>query len=330
MKISRTDPSHMINNELILNSIESKFIEIPERMGAMNQSMFRDDFGNMFIGITRRNANIFNITSNNEVIQEELLQSFIRSARHAYDKNVFQEILEEIIQSLLYYGKAAYCLHDTKSDERIFRSLPPSTIFKFFDVLFQYLPRRITRNWDRDDEHLGREIRFLNRKRVLFFEWPRSVQRKIKSQDRMLRVLDKYAFDGITKHIAQPTHENPNPKSYFDFSVWRDARDEALFAATKHTGWSGRNTSYPKKSDFFICHRLLRLRRLQVETCIYLLTSLSQQLTSIGKLSSPEFKMQISFNEEFPALVKFDELEKRLMHEEIDFSEVLDFCFQKE
>ena len=329
MKFSRKAPSHIMNDELVLNSFEKKFIEMPERIGNMNQHMFREDFGNIFFGSTRMNAAIFNIISNNDEVQENLLLSFTRVARHSRDEYVFQEVLEEIIQSLLYYGKAAYLFHSEQSEEQVIRSLPPNTVFSLFGVLFQYLPKRIMRNWNEDDEQLGREIRLLNRDNVLFFNWPKSVRKKIQSQNRILKALDKYAFDGANKHFVQPTHENPNPKNYFDFTVWRDARDEALFEATKFTGWSGRDTSFPNKSDFFICHRLIRFRKLQIEACVHILNSLSEQLTSIGKLHSPKFEMRISFSEEYPSLSKFDELEKRLESEEANFGEVLDYCYQK-
>ena len=329
MKLSRSAPSHIMNHELVLNSIETKFIEKPERMGEMNQHMFREDFGNIFIGLNRRNSNVFVINSNNDEIREEILNSFIRAADYSHDESVFQEVLEEIIQNLLHFGKAAYFLHNSKSGEQVFRSLLPSTIFNAFSILFQYLPRRIKHNWDHDDEQLGREVRFLNPNQVLFFEWPKPVQKKIKAQNRILEILDEYTYAGASQQVPLPTHKNPNPKNYFDFSVWHKTREEALFEATRHTGWSGRETS-SSKSDFFICHRMLRFSRLQVETCTHLLEELSKQLTVIGKSIKPDFKIQISFSPEFPSLSKFDELEKGLRNEEVDFSEVLDFCFQKE
>jgi hypothetical protein len=201
-------------------------------------------------------------------------------------------------------------------------------IFKILSIIFQYLPKRVERNWDSDDVELGREIRILDSKRVLFFSWPKYVCKKIRAQNRILKVIDRYAYDRATKHMVQPTHENPNPKNYFNFSVWRDIQDDALFEATKSTGWSGRQSSHPKRSDFFLCHRLIRFRKLQVETCTHILASLSKQLTTIGKLQSPDFQIQISFSDDYPSVSKLNELERRLELEEISFGEVLNYCFQ--
>ncbi len=205
MKFSRKAPSHILNHELSLSSIEARFFETPERMGNMNQNMFHDDFRNMFVGSTRRNANIFDITSNNEEIQKQLISSFTRAARHSRGERVFQELLEEVTQNLLHYGKAAYFLHDGDTSKQVFRPLRANIIFKILNIVFQYLPKRVERNWDSDDVEFGREIRILDSKRVLFFRWPKSVHKKIKAQNRILKSIDRYAYDRATKHIPQPT-----------------------------------------------------------------------------------------------------------------------------
>lgn len=327
MKVSRKAPSHLLNYELSLSSIEERFFETPERMGNMNQNMFHDDFRNMFVGSTRRNADIFDITSNNEEIQERLISSFTRGARHSRDERVLQELLEEVTQDLLYYGKAAYFLHDSDKNEQVLRPLRSSMVFKILGFVFQYLPKRVEINCGGNHVVHGREIRILDNKRVLLFNWPKSVLKKINAQNRILKSIDQYAYDAVIKHTPQPTHENPNPKNYFNFSVWRDIQDYAFFQATKDTGWDGRKSSETKLSDFFVCHRLIRFRKLQIELCNNILSSLSKQLTKIGKQNASDFEINIVLNNDYHSIKKLNELDFSLKSEKVNFSEVIDYCY---
>lgn len=328
MKISRKAPTDFMNYELSLNPLEQRLFGPTKRMGNLNQKMFKDDFRNIFVGSSRRNADIFNISSNNDQIQEKLLGSFISRGRISKGHFDVEGIVEEVTQSLLHYGKAAYFLQDDKHEGSFIRPLPSNTIFKFLGLVFQYVPKHVQHNWDSDDVVLGREIRLMERPRVLLFDWKNTVLKKISAQNRILKTLDRYTYEGASKHIPRPTHENPNPKNYFDFSVWKEAQDDALFMATKLTGWSGRKSSQPNRSDFFICHRLIRFRKLQVELATHILDTLSKQLTAIGKREVADFELKISFSDEFQSVRELENLEHKLESEEVSFREVLDYCYQ--
>lgn len=328
MRVSRDTPEFFVNHEISPNALEARIFQPIERMGNFNQNMFNDDFHNMFFGSSRRDANTFGISSNNQELQDKLLGAFI--SRHSYSgrHSVMEEVVEEVVQSLIYHGKAAYILQEHDDEGQFFRAIPANSVFRVLWLTFQYLPRRIRRNWDSDDELLRREIRFLKRKQLLLFNWKKSVWKKVRYQNRILKTLDRYVHDGGAKHMPRPTHENPNPKNYFDFSIWKAAQDEALFTATLSTGWSGRASSHPDRSDFFICHRLIRFRKLQVELATHVLDTLSDQLTKIGKQEDENFKLSIRFSDKYQSIAKLDELERRLEREEVDFGEILNYCFQ--
>lgn len=328
MRVSRDAPEFFVNHEIVPNALEALVFRPVDRMGNFNQNMFNDDFHNMFFGSSRRDANTFRITSNNQELQDQLLGAFI--SRHSYSggHSIVEELVEEVVQSLIYYGKAVYILQEHEDEGRYFRAIPANSVMRFLGLVFQYLPRRVRRNWDSDDELLRREVRLLKRKRLLIFDWKSSVRRKVRYQNRILKTLDRYAHDGGAKHMPRPTHENPNPKNFFDFRVWKKTQDEALFTATRPTGWSGRASSHPDRSDFFICHRLIRFRKLQVELATHVLETLSDQLTDIGRQEDGNFQLSVEFSDEYQSIDELEELERRLEREEVNFGEILDYCYQ--
>ncbi|TNJ39058.1 hypothetical protein [Phaeobacter sp. B1627] len=330
MRVSRDAPEFFVNHEIAPNALEALVFRPVDRMGNFNQNMFNDDFRNMFFGSSRRDANTFRITSNSQELQDQLLGAFVSKHNYSGGYSIVEEIVEEVVQSLIYYGKAVYILKEQEDEDegQYFRAIPANSVFRFMGLVFQYLPRRARRNWDSDDELLGREVRFLKRKRLLIFDWKSTVRRKVHYQNRILKTLDRYAHDGGVKHMARPTHENPNPKNYFDFRVWKKTQDEALFSATRSTGWRRRASSHPDLSDFFICHRLIRFRKLQVELASHVLETLSVQLSEIGGQEDENFQLKIEFSDEYQSIAKLEELERRLESEEVSFTEVLDYCYR--
>lgn len=328
MRISRNGPEFFDNHEIAPNALEARIFQPIERMESFYQNMFNDDFHNIFFGSSRGDANTIEVSSNNQELQDKLLGSFVSRYQYSGGHSVIEEVVEEVVQSLLYYGKAAYILQDSEGDEQFFRPIPANSVFKFLGLAFQYLPRRVQRNWESEDEFLRREIRILERKRLLIFNWKKSVWKKVRSQNRILKALDRYIYDGVVKHVQRPTYDNPNPKNYFDYRVWKKTQDEALFTATKLTGWSGRVSSHPDRSDFFICHRLIRFRKLQVELGTHVLDSLSIQLTKIGRQEDSNFELSIGFSDEYQSISKLEEFERRLESEEVGFGEIFDYCYQ--
>ena len=109
-------------------------------MGNFNQNMFNDDFRNMFFGSSRRDANTFRISLNNQELQDKLLGAFV--SRHSYSRShsIIEEVVEEVFQSLIYYGKAVYILQEHEDDGQFFRAIPANSVFRFLGLAFQYLP----------------------------------------------------------------------------------------------------------------------------------------------------------------------------------------------
>lgn len=129
-------------------------------------------------------------------------------------------------------------------------------------------------------------------------------------------------------YFPNATYESPNPRNDFDFRVWNEARDFALYRATRETGWKGRKFDSVKRSDFFDCHRLIRFRRNQVKFRDQILAQLSDELTRVGKNYKSGFKIVFLPTNELPSVAQFNELEAKLSREEIGFSDVLDFCYK--
>ena len=142
-----------------------------------------------------------------------------------------------------------------------------------------------------------------------------------------MAVLDRHQF-GVTDIHPQATHENPNPTNHFDFSVWRDTQEHALYRSTGGTGWNGRKYDSSKRSDFFDCHRLIRFRRNQLKLRDDILRQLSAELSRVGKGYNAEFTVEISVTDELPSVEHLNELEARLTREEVGFTEIIDYCIK--
>ncbi|CAN0599911.1 unnamed protein product, partial [Ectocarpus sp. 12 AP-2014] len=132
-----------------------------------------------------------------------------------------------------------------------------------------------------------------------------------------------------TSFFPQATHENPNPQNYFDFRVWREVEDRALYRATRKTGWNGRKHDATKRSDFFDCFRRLRFRRNQLMLRDDLLEQLGDELSRVGRYYEWGFRIKISPTDALPSVEELDELTAKLSREEVGFSQVLDFCFKR-
>ena len=164
--------------------------------------------------------------------------------------------------------------------------------------------------------------------KVMRFDMPTSIKRMLSAQNRTLAVLDKYQF-WENNFFPRATHENPNPTNYFDFNVWRDTQERALYRATRSTGWNGRKYGSSKRSDFFDCYRLIRFRRNQLLLRDDILNQLNRELSRVGKGYRTEFSVEISGTNELPSVAHLNELEVRLAREEVGFKEIIDYCYER-
>lgn len=160
------------------------------------------------------------------------------------------------------------------------------------------------------------------------FVTPKAIKRMLSLQNRTLAVIDKHQF-GVTQFQPQATHENPNPTNHFDFGIWRDTQDRALYRSTRATGWNGRKYDSSKSSDFFDCHRLIRFRRNQLVLRDDILSQLSVELSRVGKGYNRKFAAEVSGTDELPSVAHLNELEARLTREEVGFTEIIDYCFER-
>jgi hypothetical protein len=328
MKISRAEPSnphHFRDEEMGL--VDSLIVKRERQKPDFNRRMFDEDFARL-LHSTNRRCNLFEVTSNDDKLMEKLLGNVKPGyAPHSIDETV-RKLVEKIAQSLIWFGRAYYFLHDDTEQGKIHTtSFSSAGVARLFGTHIQWVPKRKVNHWDRDNEELPREIRILDSTKVMRFDMPTATKRMLSVQNKTLAVLDKHQF-GETNFTSQATHENPSPTNHFDFRVWRDTQDRALYRATRNTGWNCRKYDTSIRSDFFVCHRLIRFRRNQVLLRDDILKQLNRELTRTGKAYKTKFSAEISVTDELPSIARLNELEVKLAREEVGFSEIMDYCYK--
>lgn len=331
MKIVRASPFNRYHfDDVHLSFIDRLFIKLKYDRPTFNRSMFDEDFARIFCSGSRRSRNLFSIESNDNELTKKLFGNIkTRYGSHSIDK-IVRELVEEIARSLLSCGTAYYFLHDLSEEKNIYiASFSGIGVFSFLNVYFQLVPKRREKYWEHDDEERPRELRILDKTKLIRFSMPKSIRRILSEQNQILAVLDKHQYDRMG-FLSKATHENPNPKNNFDFSVWRDTQERVLYRATRGTGWNGRKYDASKRSDFFDCHRLIRFRRNQLILRDSILEQLSNEVTRVGRQYNAEFHVAISPTKYLTKVDELDELEARLSREEASFTDVLNFCYEHE
>ncbi|EJH60952.1 hypothetical protein VCHE45_3041 [Vibrio cholerae HE-45] len=313
-------------NDVHLGFIDRLLVKLEREKPDFNRRMFDEDFARLFRSINYRRANLFKIVSNDDELMQKLLGNVkARYTPHLVDETI-RELVEEIAQSLIWFGRAYYFLYDgTVQDEIHIASFSSVGVVRLLGKYIQWVPKRRERHLGRDDGELPREIRFLDETKVMRFDMPKSVKRILSAQNRTLTVLDKY---GETFLPPQATHENPNPTNHFDFRLWNDTQERSLYRATRETGWNGRKYDSSKRSDFFDCHRLIRFRRNQLKLRDNILNQISVELSRVGKVYNADFSVVISGSDELPSIMHLNELETKLVREEVGFNEIIDYCYK--
>lgn len=329
MKFSRSSPLlHFHSREAKFGFLDRIFVRNEGKEPDFNRRMFDEDFSRIFHYSNRRSGALFDITTSDQDLTERLLVSVeTRYSPHSGDEAI-REWTEEIANALILSGKAYYHLWDDPDSEDIrIRPFGPSGVSTLLGVTFQWVPRHTEQHWDRDDEEKPREVRLLDGHKVLRFKLPKILRQILRAQSKTLATIDRYQH-GTINFYPQATHENPNPTNHFDFRVWRDSQDRALYRSTRKTGWNGRKHDGAKRSDFFDCHRLIRFRRNQLVLRDDILKQLGSELTRVGQQFNAEYGMKIRATERLPSVEQLDDLEARLSGEEAAFSEVIDFCYK--
>jgi hypothetical protein len=330
MKIFKAKPSHQHHFfDGKIGLVENLFIKRERQKPGFNRRMFDEDFARLFHSMNHRGGNLFEVVSNDDEIMHKLLGNVkTRYSSHSVDETI-HELVEEIAQSLISFGRAYYFLrNDTVQDEVHIASFSSSGVVGLFGKHIQWVPKYREKHWDRDDEEHPSEIRILDAAKVMRFDMPISIKRMLSAQNRTLAILDKHQFETTNFH-PQATHENPNPTNHFDFNVWKNIQERALYHATRSTGWNGRKYDSSKRSDFFDCHRLIRFRRNQLMLRDEILNQLRCQLLRIGKGYKAEFSFEISTTDQLLSVAQLNDLELRLAREEVGFKEIIDYCYMR-
>ncbi|MCY4101207.1 MAG: hypothetical protein OXF46_09845, partial [Rhodobacteraceae bacterium] len=193
MKIVKDEPSHQYlfrdENPGFMDKI---FLTKYER-NDHDLWMFNQDFTNLFRSQNQSMDNLFSIDSNDKELTEKLFQNIqTRYSPYSVDGTI-RELVKEIAQSLICFGSSYYFLH-IETDGIPFRLVPinAETVFCLLGVYFQYIPKRIERNWDQDDKELSREIRILDRDKLICFNIPGTLKLILSKQNRILTTLYKH------------------------------------------------------------------------------------------------------------------------------------------
>jgi hypothetical protein len=329
MKFSKSKPLlHFHNGESQLGLLDRIFFATKVKEPGFNRRMFDEDFSRIFHYSNRRSGALFDITTSDRDLTERLLASVETQYSPHGDDETIREWTEEIAGTLILSGKAYYHLWDDHDSEEIrIRSFGPSGVSTLLGVTFQRVPRHTERLWDRDDEEKPREVRLLDGQKVLRFNMPRMLRHILRAQNKTLATIDRHQYR-TAKFYPQATHEAPDPANHFDFRVWHEIQDTALYRSTRKTGWNGRKYDGSKRSDFFDCHRLIRFRRNQLILRDDILKQLSSELTRVGQQFSGEYEVKIGATEKLPSVKQLDILEARFSCEDAAFSEVIDFCYK--
>lgn len=330
MKIAKAVPFDNYHfDDVYLNFIDKLFIKPKHERPNFNQRMFDEDFASIFCPTSRRSGNFFNVETNNNELLKRLFDSLkTRYGSRNIDKKI-RELVEEIAQSLISTGTAFYFLHDSLEENDIcISSIRARGFFRFLNMYFQWIPKRYENYWDHNDKVLPRELRILNKTKLIRIIMPKSIGQMLSKQNRTLAILDKHQLNG-TEFYHKATHENPNPKNNFDFRVWHNTQEQVLYRATRETGWNGRKYDSSKRSDFFICHRLIRFRMNQLILRDHILHQLSNEFTKLGRQYDATFNFSISPTNILPKVDELNDLEAQLFREEVSFAEVLDYCHER-
>ncbi|HDS5323074.1 TPA: hypothetical protein QHY99_001525 [Klebsiella aerogenes] len=329
MKINKIGPYERYHIDNVFpNFIESWFIRTGYTQPTFHRGMFDEDFSRVFYSSRHLDGRIFVVDSNDNDLVEQLLGNAQTRHRATSIDETIREMTEEIARTLIGLNKCYYFLHEsTDSNNRRLAYFSGNGVFRILNQYIQLVPKRIEKYWERDDEEHVRELRLLDKNKIMYFSMPAIIKKLLSKQNRILTFLDKYQYDNV-RFFPKATYEDPSPKNYFDFKVWKNSHDFVLYRATRETGWNGRKYNSPMCSDVFNCHRLLRFRKNQIIFRDNILQQLGQQLTKIGRQFNSKFYIVISGSELLTSLTNLNEVEDRLEREEITFSEIIDFCYR--
>jgi hypothetical protein len=82
-----------------------------------------------------------------------------------------------------------FCHEDIEQKELHPVSLSAGGIFRLFGAIIQWAPKRKSSHWDRGDEEHAREIRILDKSKVMLFDMPKPIKYLLSAHNTTLAVL---------------------------------------------------------------------------------------------------------------------------------------------
>lgn len=329
MKFHRSSPMLYFHNiEAQIDLLDRVFIRNEVDETGFNRGMFNEDFSSIFHYYNRHSSGLFDISTNNQTLTKRLLASVDTRYGPNGSGETIQDWVNEIAESVIRSNKAYYHLWDDPVSENIkISSFGSSGVSTFLGVTLQWVPRHTERKWNQDEQEKPREVRLLDGLKILSFTMPKMLRRILRAQGRTLAVIDRHQFESANFY-QQVTYEVPSPTNYFNFNAWRDKQDQALYRSTRQTGWNGRKYDGSKRSEFFDCHRLIRFRKNQLILRDHILRQIGSELTKVGQTYDAEYTVSIAASDALPQVDQLNDLELRLRHEEVSFTEVIDLCLK--
>ncbi|EGR3302663.1 hypothetical protein P3576_02200 [Vibrio parahaemolyticus] len=331
MKFAKGKPEHHFHFDTEnMGFLERLFISPLREREGFYQGMFNQDFSQIFKSFRRRNEALFSIKSNDGVLIDKLLGNVKGRRRHHCLDDTVREWVEEIAQNLVRLKTVYYFLYeDAENEELHIVPLSSVNLFQFLNICIQLLPKRRKDHWTSDGELLPAELRILDTSKLIRIDISSAIKQLLLAQNRILTALDKHQHDN-TAFYPKATYKNPIPRNNFDLNYWVETQDKALYRATIDTGWTGRKQDSSKRSDFFDCYRQLRFKRNQLILRDNILFQLGKELTRVGQQYNPEFEVVISPTNALPNVAELDKLKEQLSQEKVSFTDIIDFCYERE
>ncbi|KGY07046.1 hypothetical protein [Vibrio sinaloensis] len=330
MKLVKGNPVHHYHYEIeSLGFLEKILVRPVRKQEGFYQRMFNEDFSRIVKSFNRQNETLFKIDSNDKVLAEKLIGNVKGINRYRCLDTSIRGWVEEIAQDLVHFKTSYYFLHEDEEKKEL-HLVPLSSIslFRLLNIYIQFVPKRRNDYWSDNIELLPTELRLLDTRKLLRFDLSKTFKQMLRKQNRVLATLDKHKHDNAT-FFPKATYKNPSPENYFDFRYWTDTQDKALYRATRDTGWTGRKQDSSKRSDFFDCYRLLRFKRNQLILRDNILFQLGKELTRVGQHYNAKFKIVISPTQVLPNVDELDKLKEQLSQEEVSFTDIIDFCYER-
>jgi hypothetical protein len=295
--------------------------------------MFLQDVEHLVpLGSRQEREGYFEFETNDRPLATKVIASLDQQYHSHHTADALRHFLSSTAMELFYAGHTIVELRPSYDEfEWQVSSLHPNSasILSIGPLLLQVLPERENLSRRHELETLPSEFRFLDQKKILRVELPRSLRRFRKRLMRRLRLLSDLSYPDTEQLLPRTSLESPYPKgTNFDFKAFRSNFSTALFQTVRDTGWTARDYSGDEKSDFFTAVWRLRFRRFQASLRMDIIQQLNEQLPRIVQHTNPDFQLHIK-EKGMLTPDELDEMERQLYAGEISFKEVIDTTFNR-